>query len=135
MLLTLLANNVMIPRPQPSGGGGGGSLRSAQNYRSEARNLTIAISDSVSFTDSVSQSTIKNLSDSFGLLDSLNKSTYLSLSDSFGLTDQNTKDVQMSFAYKIYATDRISKADKKVDLHWEDEDVTDIIKGIMGLDI
>jgi hypothetical protein len=133
MLLTILANNVMNPRPQPSGGGGGGSLRSAKNYRSDARNLTMAFTDSVSFTDSLSQSTIKNLFSSFGLADSVNKSTSLSLSDSFELMDSNTKDVQMSFAYKIWVTDKLNKTDKQVDLNWEDEDVTDIIKGIMGL--
>lgn len=123
----------MNPRPQPSGGGGGGGLRSPQNYRSEARNLTMAFSDSVSFTDALSQSTIKNIVSNFGLLDAVNRSTALSLSDSFGLTDSNTKDVGMSFAYKIWLTDKLSKTDKQVDLNWEDEDVTDIIKGIMGL--
>ena len=133
MLLTLLANNVMNPRPQPSGGGGGGGLRSPQNYRSEARNITLALSDSVSFTDALNQNVQKRFIDDIAIVERLNKNTALSLSDLVSLTDSNTKQTQMNFAYKIWATDRITKTDKKVDLNWEDDDVTDIIKGIMGL--
>jgi len=83
-------------------------------YNSESNDdfikVGVVLSESISFTDSISEAAGVNLSESISLADSISKAAGVNLSDSVSLTDSVSKAAGVNLSDTVLLTDSISNA-------------------------